>query len=62
MGAERQKKVLGSTVRIWAKQKERLVRVIEKKAEKEERIVSEAEMVSRAVNLLCEIEEKQLGI
>lgn len=57
-----QNRVSGKTVRIWMEPKERLAKVIEAKWEKEKRIVSEAEMVSRAVNQLCAKEEKKLGI
>jgi hypothetical protein len=52
----------GSTVRIWNEPKERLQKVREAKAKKERRIVSEAELVSKAVEALCTKEEKRLGI
>ena len=62
MGTQTQKKVSGSTVRIWTKSKERLAEVVKEKSEREGRIVSEAELVSKAVNMLCAKEEKKLGI
>lgn len=62
MRQETQKQASGSTVRIWAKPKERLVKVIELKSKKEQRIISEAEMVSKAVAALCTKEERKLGI
>lgn len=62
MAGQQQKTTSGSTVRIWSKPKERLQKVVEAKGKKEDRIVSEAELVSKAVNALCEKEEKKLGL
>jgi hypothetical protein len=62
MAQQTQKQVSGKTVRIWSEPKERLAKVIVEKAKKEQRIISEAEMVSRAVNMLCDKEEPKLGI
>lgn len=62
MGKQPQKIASGATVRIWRDPKERLQNVIEKKSERERRPISEAEMVSKAVDMLCDIEEPQLGI
>lgn len=62
MTSETQKSTTSETVRIWAKPKERLVKVAEKKTEREGRPVTEVELVSKAVDLLCDIEERQLGL
>lgn len=62
MIAEAQRTSTGATVRIWRDSKKRLAKVIEKRSEKEERNISEAEMVSKAVNQFCTKEEKKLGI
>lgn len=51
-----------AVVRIWREPKERLVKVIEEKSKKERRPISEAEMVSKAVDKLCDVEEKKLGL
>jgi hypothetical protein len=62
MAEQTTKHATGTTVRIWLKPKERLQKVVAAKATKEERHVSEAELVSKAVNALCDKEEKKLGI
>jgi hypothetical protein len=62
MATHMQNRFKGSMVRIWDKSKERLVKVVEKKIEKENRNVSEAELVSKAVDMYCAREEKKLGI
>lgn len=62
MAKQQQNGVSGTTVRIWSKPKDRLQRVVEKKTEKEGRPVSEAELVSKAVDALCDKEERKLGI
>jgi len=62
MATHQQKTGSGSTVRIWDEPKERLQKVREAKAKKEKRLVSEAELVSKAVDALCDREEPKLGI
>lgn len=62
MGGTTTKQASGTTVRIWAKPKGRLQVIREAIAEKEDRIVSEAELVSKAVNAFCDREEKKLGL
>lgn len=62
MDEETQKTASGSTVRIWTKPKERLQKVREAKAEKEKRLVSEAELVSKAVDAYCDKEEPRLKL
>lgn len=62
MTGQPQKTTSGSTVRIWKKPKERLQKVVETKTEREGRPVSEAELVSKAVDALCKKEEKKLGL
>ena len=62
MADETPKNSSSAVVRIWREPKERLVRVIEKKSDRERRHISEAEMVSRAVDRFCTIEEKKLGL
>jgi hypothetical protein len=62
MDEETQKSGSGSTVRIWTEPKGRLKKVREAKAKKEKRLVSEAELVSKAVNAYCDKEEPKLGI
>ncbi len=62
MGKESQKTASGSTVRIWREPKERLLNVARAKADKERRLVSEAELVSKAVDQYCDKEERKLGI
>lgn len=62
MADKEQKQASGATVRIWADAKERLQNVVVAKAKKERRLVSEAELVSKAVDALCDKEEKKLGI
>lgn len=62
MGKQSQKAASGATVRIWAEPKKRLIGVVEAKAKKERRPVSEAELVSKAVDMFCDQEEKELGI
>lgn len=62
MGNDSQKTSSGSTVRIWKEPKERLQKFIKAKSKKERRLVSEAEIVSTAVDMLCSIEEPKLGI
>lgn len=62
MAEQTQKAVSGSTVRIWNEPKERLQKVRERKEKKERRPVSEAELVSKAVEAYCTKEERKLGI
>jgi hypothetical protein len=62
MADETPKNSSSAVVRIWREPKERLVRVIEKKSKKERRPISEAEMVSKAVDRFCANEEKKLGL
>lgn len=62
MAEQPQKQGSGSTVRIWSEPKERLQKVVEAKAKKERRLVSEAELVSKAVEAFCDKEEKKLGL
>lgn len=57
-----QKETSGKTVRIWTDRKKRLADVIIEKSKKERRPISEAEMVSKAVDMLCEVEERELGL
>lgn len=62
MSKQTQKAVSGKTVRIWTEPKVRLTKVQEAKSKKERRPISEAELVSRAVDLFCDREEPKLGI
>lgn len=62
MAHQTQKARSGSTVRIWADRKERLQKLVAEKGKRERRPVSEAELVSKAVDLLCDREGKKLGI
>lgn len=62
MADETQKESSSAVVRIWAEPKKRLVRVVEAKSRKEKRPVSEAELVSKAVDRLCDKEEAKLGL
>lgn len=62
MGKNKQKAASGATVRIWREPKERLLEVVKEKARQERRLVSEAELVSKAVDLYCDEEEPKLGI
>lgn len=62
MGKKLQKTTSGATVRIWREPKERLLNVVSEKAKQERRLVSEAELVSKAVDMYCDEEEKKLGI
>ena len=62
MGKSKSKAISGKTVRIWIEPKKRLQKFIAAKAKKERRIVSEAEIVSTAVDMLCDIEERKVGI
>lgn len=56
------KKHIPATVRIWPVVKERLQNLVSEKAKIEKRNVYEVELVNKAVNDLCEIEEKKLGL
>lgn len=57
MAEEPQKTSTGTTVRIWTDAKELVVKMAKKKARREKRpAVSEAEIVSKAVNDLYEKE------
>lgn len=60
MADETPKNSSSAVVRIWREPKERLGKVIAKKSKKERRPISEAEMVSKAVDLLCDKEEPKL--
>jgi hypothetical protein len=51
-----------TTVRIAGKVKKRLQKVARRKADVEEREVTEQELVNVAVDALCAKEEKKLGI
>jgi hypothetical protein len=60
MAQETQKSKKSTTVRIYRETKERLQKVAFKKTGKESRSVTEVELVSEAVALLCRREEKKL--
>lgn len=62
MANETPKNSSSAVVRIWREPKDRLGEVIKKKAKKEGRPISEAELVSKAVNQFCNKEERKLGI
>lgn len=62
MAEEKEKQASGATVRIWLNPKKRLANVREQRSKKERRPISEAEMVSRAVDMFCDREEKKLGV
>jgi hypothetical protein len=62
MAEQSQKAVTGTTVRIWNGPKKRLQKVREEREVKEGRPVSEAELVSKAVEAYCTKEERKLGI
>lgn len=62
MAEQTQKSVTGTTVRIWNEPKKRLQKVRIKRQDKEGRPVSEAELVSKAVEAYCTKEERKLGI
>lgn len=51
-----------AVVRIWREPKKRLGKVIARKTKKEGRPISEAELVSKAVDQYCSKEERKLGI
>lgn len=62
MGQESQKATTSEVVRIWKEPKKRLARVLLEKSKKEKRPITETELVSKAVDALCKIEERKLGI
>jgi hypothetical protein len=62
MAQQTQKKRFSKTVRIWPEPKERLQKVQRKMADRESRDVTEAELVSKAVEAYCTKEERKLGI
>lgn len=62
MAEQPQKQVSGSTVRIWDEPKKRLQEMVEAKTRKERRPVSEAEVVSKAVEALYKKDKKKLGL
>lgn len=62
MAEQTTKQASGSTVRIWSEAKERVQEMVEAKTKKERRPVSEAEVVSKAVEALHKKEKKKLGI
>ena len=62
MGKEGQKTKKYESVRIWGEPKKRLENIILRKALKEGRRVTEVEMASKAIDLLCDKEERKLGI
>jgi hypothetical protein len=62
MTDQSQKTQESTTVRIAVEMKKRLQKVVRHKTAAEDRDVTEQELVSKAVETLCEIEEKQLGI
>lgn len=62
MADKRQKTSTSAVVRIWTEPKERLAEVGKHRSKKERRPITEAELVSTAVNLYCDKEEKKLGI
>jgi hypothetical protein len=61
MGEEAQKTKISTTVRIYAEPKDRLQKIVWKKTFKEGRKYTEAELVSKAVDDLCEKEERKLA-
>lgn len=62
MAQQPQKTKESTTVRIWMEPKKRLQNVARKKAARENREVTEAELTSMAVDQFCTKEEKKLGI
>jgi hypothetical protein len=62
MGQESQKAAASEVVRIWKEPKKRLQEMREAKAKKEQRPVSEAELVSKAVDALYSKERTKLGL
>lgn len=62
MAEQPQKTVSGSTVRIWDEPKKRLQEMVEARARKERRPVSEAEVVSKAIEALYKKDKKKLGL
>lgn len=62
MAGNRQTAQETTTVRIAGKVKERLQKVVRRKSDREDRDVTEQELVSKAVLALCEVEERKLGI
>lgn len=62
MEEETQKTQDSTTVRIWREPKKRLAKVARQKAAIENREVTEAELVSKAVEIFCTKEERKLGI
>jgi hypothetical protein len=57
MAKQTQKHVSGSTARIWSEAKKQLQKLVESRAKKEKRPVSEAEIVSKAVGEMYEREK-----
>lgn len=62
MANQTAKQATGYMVRIWAESKKRVREMVEAKTEKEGRPVSEAEIVSKAVDALHKKSRKTLGI
>jgi len=62
MAQESQKTTTSEVVRIWKKAKEQVQEMVEAKTKKECRPVSEAEVVSKAVEALHKKEKKKLGV
>ena len=62
MGQESQKLAGSEVVRIWKEPKKRLQEMVEARTRKERRPVSEAEVVSKAVEALYKRDKKKLGL
>ena len=62
MGTETATNQESTTVRIWTDQKKRVQKLSRKKTDREDREVTECEIVSAAVDAYCAKEEKKLGI
>ena len=59
---EKQKGLKSTTVRISKETKKRLGKVARQKAAKEDRVVTEIELIDQAIEALCTKEERKLGI
>lgn len=62
MGQESQKLAASEVVRIWKGPKKQLQEMVEARTRKERRPVSEAEVVSKAVEALYKKDKKKLGL
>jgi hypothetical protein len=62
MGQHIQKDKKYESVRIWPKQKSRLVNIMLNKSLKDKGRVTEVELASKAIDDFCAREERKLGI